>query len=394
VRLGLAIAAVVAVRLAVQVAMPQAVASDGASYWALAHSLSTGGPMRDTFGQIAFYSPGYPLLLAPLFALLGAHLWVAMALNLALAAGTAWLLHALALRLSGSKQAALIAVLCYAVWMPALLAAATLSKENLSTPLMLGFLVSTLAVADNRRPLAAAVAAGLCYGAGLLAGASSLFVVAGFGVALFVRRRAGVRGPMLAFAAAALLVAGPWLLHTSRHFGHPVLATNGGFNLYLGNNPAATGTFVSIAQTPLGPRWAAMRKELGEDGSAAALGDEATAYAMANPARTAALAATKLGWFWAPNIPDAAETASAVQAAIRWGDVVQHALILVFALAGLWALRRQPAATIVLAVIAAFWMVHALTYVMVRYREPVMPVMIALAAMAAWQAWLRLRRAA
>jgi hypothetical protein len=38
--------------------------------------------------------------------------------------------------------------------------------------------------------------------------------------------------------------------------------------------------------------------------------------------------------------------------------------------------------------------VHALTYVMVRYREPVMPVMIALAAMAAWQAWLHLRRAA
>jgi hypothetical protein len=379
-RLALAIAGVIVIRVPVQLAMPQQVVSDGAAYFAMAQSLSTGGPMRDVFGQVAFYSPGYPLLLAPLFGLFGATPAVALCANLVLAAATAWLLHRLTLRLLQNATAALLAVVGYAVWLPSLLATATLAKENLTTPLMLGFLLALLAMMEGQKAVSAAVVAGLCYGAGLLAGASSLMIVAAFAMALVLRRHPASARPALTFMVATLLVTGPWLLHTTRHFGQPVLTTNGGFNLYLGNNPAATGAFVSIADTPAGPRWETMRRTLGENGSAAALGDEAKSWAIAHPARATELAATKLALFWAPNIPDAAEAASLKDAVVRWSDVVQHLLILGLGFVGLWSLRRRSEAAVVATVIASFWAVHLLTYVMVRYREPVMPIMIALAA--------------
>lgn len=381
-QLGLAIGAVVAIRLAVLLVMPQPVQSDAAAYFAMAESLAAGGPMRDMFGQIAFYSPGYPLILAPFFALLGSHVGVARAVNLVLAAITALLLHRLTLRLSGSRTAALLAVLGYAIWLPSLLAAATLAKENLSTPLLLAFLLATLAVVEGKQIARAAFIAGLCFGGGLLAGASSLLTVTALVVVLWMRRRVPIAKAASAFVAAALLVTGPWLTHTATHFGQPTLATNGGFNLYLGNNPAATGAFVSIADTPAGPRWEAMRETLGEAGSASALGREAQAWALANPARVAELAALKLAWFWAPNVPDARETATLRDAIIRWGDVGQHVLILGFGLVGLWLIRARPEAMPVAVLITSFWALHALAYVMVRYREPVMPILIALAASA------------
>ncbi len=390
--LAVAIIAVVALRLAVQLAMPQPVVSDSLAYLTMAQSLSHGGPMRDMFGNAAFYSPGYPMLLAPA-------LWLGippLVVNLALSALTAWLIFTLAHRLSGDTRPALLAVAGYAVWLPSLLAASTLAKENLSTPLLLGFVIATLDVAAGKRPVRAAAVAGACYGAGLLAGASSLLVVAALGVALAFRwwRGAGRVAPSGAvFALALLMTVGPWLLHTDRLFGHPVLTTNSGFNLYLGNNPAATGDFVSIADTPLGSQWHAMREQLGEDGSAAVLETAARAYMRDNPRQTASLALTKLARFWAPNVPDAADRVQGAIGIVRWIDVVQHTRILALAVAGLWQLRRVPGALLVTIALGAFWAVHAVTYVMVRYREPIMPILIVLAALAVWNLVLRRKMA-
>ncbi len=390
----LAIAAVLAIRLAVQLIMPQPVVSDGLAYQAMAHSLAQGGPMRDTFGSVAFYSPGYPLILA-----LGLAMSIpALMVNLVLAGVSTWLIARLALRLTRDLRPALLAVAGYAVWLPSLLSASTLAKENLTTPLLLGMALAILDLSDGKRPVRAAALAGACYGAGLLAGASSLLIAAAVPLALALRwqRQGSERlfSAVLAFLLATTVVVGPWLIHTARHFGHPVLTTNSGFNLYLGNNPAATGNFVSIADTPLGPQWHRMRAELGEDGSATALATAARSYVATHPARTAELAAVKLGLFWAPNIPDVAEQAHPAMAALRWLDVTQHSLILLLGAMGLLAWRRAPATPVLAIIIASFWVVHALTYVMVRYREPVMPILIVFAAIAVWMAIVPRRLAA
>src|SRR3546814_11524341 len=79
----------------------------------------------------------------------------------------------------------------------------------------------------------------------------------------------------LCFIVGATLMLAPWLYATNQIVGRPVLTTNAAFNLYLGNNPAATGKFVSIADTPLAKDWNATRLRLGEVGTADRLQAEA-----------------------------------------------------------------------------------------------------------------------
>jgi len=358
--------------------VPQPVASDAFAYFEMAKSLSTGEPMRDNFGQIAFYSAGYPLLLGMVFAITVRSVATALVINLLLAGCTALLVDRLALRLGAGAVVRLLAVAAYTVWPPSWLSCASLAKENLTTPLFLGFVLMLVALTRNKHILRSAAAAGLAFGAGLIAGASTLF--AGAAVLPALWRISNPSAAALAFGLATTLVLAPWLTHTARHVGTPVLTTNGGFNLYLGNNPAATGTFVSISDTPAGPRWETMRTTLGEAGSASALGREATDYAYSHPMRTAALATFKLASFWAPNIPDTQDRVTGPMAAVRWADVVQHLLILGLALVGGWSLRHDPVLPVVVTAIGGLWIVHAATYVMVRYREPAMPIMIVLAA--------------
>src|SRR3546814_12014499 len=70
----------------------------------------------------------------------------------------------------------------------------------------------------------------------------------------------------LCFIVGATLMLAPWLYATNQMVGRPVLTTNAAFNLSLGNNPAATGKFVSIAATPLAKEWNATRLRLGQVG--------------------------------------------------------------------------------------------------------------------------------
>src|SRR3546814_8820818 len=95
--------------------------------------LAERGELADMYGQKAFYSAGYPLLLAPFFKALGSSVGAAIAVNLLLCAVSIWLIHRLTLALSGNRGAGLIAAAVYALWFPGLWNATMLAKENLST---------------------------------------------------------------------------------------------------------------------------------------------------------------------------------------------------------------------------------------------------------------------
>ncbi len=378
------------VRIAAVSVFDQPVESDALSYFTMAEHLASGRPMQDQFGQFAFYSPGYPLLLGSIFAVSSATLLTALTLNIVLALVSCWLVHVIALKLSRSPLAAGLAAVGYALLIPAAFGATLVYKENLATPLLLAFVLCLLRFAEVPS-WQRAWATGLSYGAGLLAGASSLLVAGVFGWALW-RARDKWLSSLAAFAIGVALTLAPWLAHTRTVLGTPVLTTNSGFNLYLGNNPAADGRFVSIADTPAAPDWERMRKTLGEVGASAALGERAREWIVANPQQAAMLAVKKLGLFWAPNIPDAADVAADAKiAAARWFDVAQHLLILALALLALARSRRDSGVTTVALVIAAFWVVHALTYIFTRYRDPAMPLMLALAAMPV-ATWIEARR--
>lgn len=377
----------VLLRIAAWLVLAPAIESDGLAYVTMAQSLVTEGLWHDQWGQHAFYSAGYPLLLAPAFALAGASAATVLAVNCALAVVTALLLHRLVIALGASGETALAGVALFAVWLPAVWNATMPAKENLSTPLLLGLVLCALTLAREPR-FKPALIAGLCWGAGAVTGGSSLLTCAAVALALgwAWKGHAMPSQAALGVALGALLTLGPWLVASQRMVGEPMLSSNAEFNLYLGNNPAATGRFVSIADTPAGPQWEAKRRDLGEAGSAHWLGGMAKDWIAANPGEAARLAAVKLGLFWAPNLPDAADfAASKATATIRLGDVAQYLLVLAAAALALW---RAPIPSrdrlIVAAAIAGFWIVHAAAYVMPRYRDPIAPLLIALAVCWAW----------
>ncbi|EQB33565.1 ArnT family glycosyltransferase [Sphingobium ummariense] len=389
----------VIVRLAAAFVLKQPLESDPLSYFTMAQGLAERGELLDLYGQHAFFSAGYPLLLTPFFALLGSSVAVALGVNMLLAVVSTVLIHRLTLALSDNRWAGLLASLAYALWFPGIWNATMLAKENLSTPLLIGLALCAVRVARDERPIGAALIAGLLWGASLVTGGSTLLLCAGMGVALLILWRARgsfipALGGGLCFVAGAALILAPWLHATNQMVGRPILTTNAAFNLYLGNNPAATGKFVSISDTPLAKDWEATRLRLGETGNADRLQAEAIRWIGENPRRAAELAALKLVYFWQPNIPDAADfAASKAVSSIRLFEVAQYGLILVF---GLLAFRSPLIASdgkwIFAAMIAGFWLIHAAAYIIIRYRDPAIPLLIAMAAIPV-AAWLQQRAA-
>ncbi|HEV7342180.1 MAG TPA: hypothetical protein VGN68_11120 [Sphingopyxis sp.] len=383
----------VALRLAGAWALQHPLESDALAYFTMAEGLAERGVLADHYGQHAFYSAGYPLLLAPFFSILGSSVGAAIAVNLLLCIASIWLIYRLGLALSARREAGLLAAAAYALWLPGLWNATMLAKENLTTPLLLGIALSAIAIARDQRRMAAATVAGLLWGAALVTGGSALLLCLGVATALLMLWR--VRGSFkpalsagMCFVAGAAVLPAPWLYATNQMVGRPVLTTNAAFNMYLGNNPAATGKFVSIADTPLGEDWNTTRVRLGEVANADRLQAAAIDWIRANPGQAAKLAALKLVYFWAPNFPDAEDiAASKTVAAIRLLEVVQYGLILLLALFAFASrLVARDGKWIFAAMIAGFWLVHAAAYIIVRYRDPAMPLLIAMAAVpvAAW----------
>ena len=383
----------IVLRLAGAWALQHPLESDALAYFTMAEGLAEHGELADHYGQHAFYSAGYPLLLAPFFMVLGSSVGAAIAVNLLLCIASIWLIYRLGLALSACREAGLLAAAAYALWLPGLWNATMLAKENLTTPLLLGIALSAIAIARDQRPMVAAAVAGLLWGAALITGGSALLLCLGVAAALLMLWR--TRGRFapgftagLCFIAGAAVLLAPWLYATNQMVGRPVLTTNAAFNLYLGNNPAATGKFVSIADTPLGQDWNTTRVQLGEVGNADRLQVAALDWIRTNPGQAAKLAALKLVYFWAPNMPDADDmAASTTVAAIRLVEVAQYGLILLLALLAFGSrLVARDGKWIFAAMIAGFWLVHAAAYIIVRYRDPAIPLLIVMAAVpvAAW----------
>ena len=356
--------------------------NDAASYVTMAVTAFEPGAMRDVFGNCAFYSPGYPLALAPLVALLGAVPAVVLGANLVLGGVSVLLAEALGRRLGGEAVGLLSAGLT-ATLAPFALAGAIAARENLSVPLLLAFALAAVALLETRRPLAWSAGAGLAYGAGLLAGASVILTGAALPLALWWRGERRLLAPAIAvFALGAAAVLAPWLWHTEDQLGRPVLTTNAPFNLYVGNNPNATGRFVSMRDSPLGAEWRRMRARQGELAATDALGGLARAHILSHPAQTAALSAKKLALFWLPDPPGTGDRGGLI-ALLRWAEIAQHLLLLALAGVTLTHWRRLPRGVrLIAAIIGLFWAIHAAAYVMPRYRLPAMPLVGVLAALA------------
>lgn len=394
--LALLVGAALLVRLAAVLYLDFPVESDAASYRAMAINLLAGHGIVDDMGNRAMYNVGYPLfVLAPVFALTGNSLLAAQLANVLLGGLTVWLVWRLTKRVSAVPWAAALAAGLYAAYVPAWLQCEYLSKENLMTPLVVALAWSAVSIAASPRRISIIVA-GTLLGALALVGSAALAFIPAILVAIYLGTRQLARTAVLgaAVAVVALLVVAPWMARNHVVLGAPVLNTNGGFNLYLGNNPAATGMFVSISDTPMGAQWAKLRTQ-GEVFASSVLRDEAVAWIAADPLRFALLGAKKVGIFWTPPVHEGEGSGSAFESFMRAVWLLEFLLIVVGAVLGLVIQGGRSKATAVLwLMVLGYTTLHAFFYVIFRYREPLLPLMCVSAGLTCASAfqWARVRR--
>ena len=256
-------------------------------------------------------------------------------------------------------------------------------------PLMLGIIWCALGLAKKASYTIAALS-GLLFGLLALTGNAALSIGGAVLVALAFSKTAFGRKVVSAgiIGVIAVAILTPWLVRNYHVVGAPVINSNSGFNLYVGNNPSATGYFVSIADTPAGSQWHALRKEHGELGASRILGVLAIDWIKDHPTEALVLSLKKAAVFWMPPIHGGKGDGSRAETVSRLIWLVQFMILTSASVASLAFrnLRTRSLAILWLAVIG-YTGVHMLFYVVFRYREPIMPLLCILSALSFEQLW-------
>lgn len=357
--------------------------SDELAYQSMAVNLLEGRGIVDHMGNYAMYNVGYPLLvLTPVFGLLGVNLLAVKLVHVLLGCIAIGLTYKVAQEAGAGRLGRLLAAAAWAFYLPASTYCVYLAKENLMIPLMLGLVWVTLRLGKTGS-FKWALGCGVLVGLLALVGNAALSLLGALIVALLVFRRSLPRQVLLlgavSFAAAA--IAAPWMIRNYQVIGAPVLNTNGGFNLYLGNNPAATGMFVSIADTPRAATWDALRRE-GEVRASEVLKQEALAWIKTHPAEFLQLAIKKAVYFWTPPLHSGSQHGGAAESVVRAVWALQFVLLL--GLAGVSLAQKELRTRSLLCLwtaVLSYTAAHMLFYVIFRYREPIIPILCVIAAM-------------
>jgi hypothetical protein len=245
---------------------------DGADY----HRLAAGLAEHGIYGPpIADRPPGWPVLLAGVYRVVGVHPTAGLALNVALAGLVAAFVVLLAERLGlpplGAGAAGLIAGLC--PW--SLVLGATLYTETLYTLIVVLLALLVIAARGRRSQVAWWAGIGLTTGVGILV-RPQLVIWVPFALcfALAGRRPAAA----LVFAGAVVLVLTPWTVRNSARLGSFVpFDTRGGVTLAAANNDLSEGG-QSTAGLPRFPAGTEVENDL-------AFRSAAVHWIMADPVR-------------------------------------------------------------------------------------------------------------
>lgn len=218
--------------------------SDSFFYYLGAKSIAAGHGYAVLHHPTAFFPVGWPAFLAGLFLITGPSFAAVKALNLVLWALTTGLVYVLGRRLGG-RAVGLVAGGLVAVAPTMTVFAMRGSSEGLFIPLLLGVCL-LLVTRDGSTPSLRRVAlAGVLLGLAILVRSTAILLPLVLPLWLLLRRPSHeTRQAAATLAAVSLLVLVPWVVRNEVVMHTQALSTNGGYTIWMGANPDATGGFV------------------------------------------------------------------------------------------------------------------------------------------------------
>jgi 4-amino-4-deoxy-L-arabinose transferase-like glycosyltransferase len=277
--------------------------SDYAWYYETATRMLEGnGYSRFALGWMptAYHAVGYPAFLSLLFAVFGPSVLVGKIANVILYMGILLLTYHLAKTLFHSEIVGRTALGILSFYPNHIAYCSLLAAEILA--LFLSMSAIALFIAGKPR-LWKAVLSGMIFGLACLVRAEVAFLPAVlFGAALVGKiREKSFRRHLLFLAvvcSSLALTILPWEIRNYKTFSHVVfITTHGGINLFIGNNPHATGTYFSDGEAA--PMLGSPEAEYERDAEARTL---ALRYIKEHPLRTIKLWPKKLYYMYLRDI--------------------------------------------------------------------------------------------
>jgi hypothetical protein len=353
---------------------------DPDNYLVLARSLAGGDGFAWNGRPTAYRPPLYPLVLAPLVALLGdgpALFPVIAGLQAAIGAGTV-LLTASSARRWGLGPGRVLVAASIVAFDPVLVAQCRMVMTETLTALLLAAALAALARAGRLGTVIGGTALGLsvlCRPSTLPASVliAAAAIVVGPGSRLDRLRR----GLIVALATMATLT--PWAVRNALIFGEPVwTTTHGGYTLALANNPTY---YAEVLDGPPGIVWSGANQErwfasvgpsvegLSEPAADRRLRAMALRLARDRPRDFARASLARLGRFWSIAPTGAVYPRPLRAVTALWTAPIVIALVIGLCRPPAWRWPRVAAPLMLISLTC----VHALYWTDLRMRAPLVP---------------------
>jgi len=362
---------------------------DAPSYDTMATNLLAGnGLQMESWGGLfldpqqtvtvrAFRPPLLPIVLAGVYGVFGHQYWAARVVMALLSAATCIVVLRIARRLFGPTPAA-VAGLLMAIYPKFVYYGGEPVTETLCTLMLALAVLVLLAAHDGEGGLWRWLVGGLLLGLGALSRSSLLAFPAAAVLWVLVarRRKARALGQAGLLLVGFLLAMAPWWIRNGNVFGHFMPATTeGGYTLWVTNNPRATGGGHCFMPEPPGTFEGMGEYEI--DRTFQRMGAD---YIREHPGHFLRLAAAKFVDFWRL-WPHADEPGVGLPAAIAAG--LSFTPLLLLALWGALVTRARWRPLLLLYLLFLYYTSLHMVYMSItRYRVPIEPYLIVLAAAA------------
>lgn len=344
----------------------------------LLHHQGYSSPFGVPTGPTAFIAPGYPTLIAGIFAVFGIGTFgsalVIMGLHIALGLATIWIVMHVAGTVFG-KGTATLAGWFWALSPPLWFIPEIFWETSFSAAFLLGSIAIALRI-RTRPTLGAWISFGALCAVMALINPALMFVLLGIlGWLAWQTRAQSWRGPVLALLTL-LAVYSPWPIRNAYRFHAFIpLRSTVGFELWMGNRPGATGRLDESVFPMFSHKELAKYVEKGEVAYVQQKSDLAWSFIRSHPGWFAQMTARRVARFWIGT--GNTETSPVFP--------IHAILSSCFGFAGLllaWRRGKRAFAVLAMVPILLFPVPYYISHAEFRYRLNIDPLMTVLAAYA------------